>query len=662
MSHRVLAGLISLAVPALAAPPAVVPSPQEIVVTASRDARPASELPGRLTVVPRERIAESGAASVVEILDRVAGIHLRSTSGNPAQAEIDMRGFGENSHGRVLVLLDGQPLNRPDQAGVDWLQIPLSQIERIEVLHGGRSALYGDHAVGGVVNLVTRPASSTPETRLEALGGSHGLYSGSARTRGAAGPLLYSADVQRDAADGYRERSGYESWNAGLSLGGDLGETATATLRLGYSLLDFELPGYLTRAQMRADPRQSVNPADESQNEYWTAALRLGAAAGRDGRVEADLTWLRRDMESDVPSWSSFADTLLDAFGVAPRYVLERPAAGRPNRLLAGVDWRYESMGVDRYGDLDRTARSTDAEILKETLGFYASDRLQLTDRWSVELGGRTEEAKYTAEVKDGTGARVVDDETTHRADVIEGGLGFKAGEAARLFARAGQVYRFPFLDEQVSYYGFGSDRIYQNLDLETGENYEIGAELTPASSVTLGVTLFRLNMHDQIAYNGVTMQNENLADTRHEGVETTVAWIPCSWFRLDAGYAYTDAEFDAGPHDGRELPLVPVHKANLAGEVRLPWHLTARAAASYVGEQRPGGDYDNNAERLEAYTVVDALLRFDAVRPKGLSVFAGVDNISGEEYASVAYEGLDVVGYYPSPERTWKAGLSWTF
>ena len=264
--------------------------------------------------------------------------------------------------------------------------------------------------------------------------------------------------------------------------------------------------------------------------------------------------------------------------------------------------------------------------------------------------------------MKDGTGAQVVDDETTQRADVVEGGIGFQASEAARFFARAGQVYRFPFLDEQVNYYGFGDDRIYQDLDLETGENYEIGAEIAPAKSVTLGLTAFLLNMHDQIAYNGVTMQNENLADTRHEGVEATLSWTPREWLRIDAGYAFTDAEFDAGPDEGRELPLVPAHKANVAGELRLPWHLTARAAVNYVGEQRPGGDYDNNAEMLDDYLTVDALLRFEAVRPAGLAVFAGVDNLFDEEYASVAYEGFDVVGYYPSPGRTWKAGLSWAF
>jgi len=223
-------------------------------------------------------------------------------------------------------------------------------------------------------------------------------------------------------------------------------------------------------------------------------------------------------------------------------------------------------------------------------------------------------------------------------------------------------VYRFPFVDEQISYIGFGTDAFNANLDAEHGANYEAGAELALTSNLTVSATGFLLNMRDEIAYNAVTMHNENLDDTRRAGVETALAYQPCRAFRLNASYTFTSARFTGGANDGNDIPLVPQHHLTAGGEVSLPWDLAAGAQVNWLSRQYIGGDYANTGTQLAAYATFDLLLRYTPRCVAGLQVFGGVDNVTDEQYASVAYKGLLTDGYYPSADRTWKAGASYRF
>ena len=132
----------------------------EVIVTASRVEEETTAVAAYVTVLTEEELSAAGQSTLVDSLQSLAGVHFRSTSGNAAQAEVSMRGFGENSHGRVLVLLDGRRLNRPDMASINWLEIPIENIERVEVVRGGSSVLYGDNAVAGVVNIITKQGSA----------------------------------------------------------------------------------------------------------------------------------------------------------------------------------------------------------------------------------------------------------------------------------------------------------------------------------------------------------------------------------------------------------------------------------------------------------------------------------------------------------------------
>ena len=655
-----LAGLVAL-VGVAVAQTTTNPVAEEIVVTASRAERTAADMPANVSVVTAGDIQRSGAANVVEALQSLGGVQFRSTSGNASQAEIALRGFGENSHGRVLILLDGQRLNRPDMAGLNWLQIPLANVERIEVLRGGQSALYGDNALAGVVNIVTKKGTPEPQTTLAVSGGSFGQHDERAGTQGAAGPLTYAANVERDATEGYRDRSAYRAWGAGGSLGYGSTERFQADLGLAYNEINFQLPGYLTKPELDQNPRQSVFHNDDARTTAWNVNLGLHAPTANAGRFDLRGTYGRQEMQSNLESWLSWSDVSIDSYGVMPKYILDRDLFGRKNTLLLGLDAGLDRLRINRFADPDRAAELVHAQVDKETIGLYARDEFEVMDRLTLGLGGRTEQARISADVSSPAG-QLFDQAKTHQAQVTDASLNYRLGPQSKLFARAGTVFRFPFVDEQISYVGFGSDAFNPNLDAERGVNYEAGAEIALTTNCIASVTVFRLNMRDEIAYNAVSMQNENLDDTRRQGVEVALNYAVQRLLLLNASYTYTDARFSAGVNDGNEVPLVARHKLTAGGEVALPLDCAAGARFTYVSRQVLGGDVANQSPQLDAYTTVDLLLRYAPRRLNGLEIFGGVDNVFDTHYASVGYQGFSVDGYYPSPGRSWKAGASYRF
>ena len=129
---------------------------ETVVVTGTRTHQSIERVPANVTVIDEEGIRNSNAKTVVDLLRYEEGIVVRDVLGTGKTAQVDLRGFGETGPYNTLVLVDGRRVNEIDLSGVDWTQIPLEQIERIEIVRGTGTVLYGDNAVGGVINIITK--------------------------------------------------------------------------------------------------------------------------------------------------------------------------------------------------------------------------------------------------------------------------------------------------------------------------------------------------------------------------------------------------------------------------------------------------------------------------------------------------------------------------
>ena len=631
----------------------------EIVVTAGRVEEEADWIPASVSVITAEDIDASGQTTIVDLLKNLSGIHFRTSSGNASQAEISMRGFGENSHGRVLVLLDGRKLNRPDMAGINWLQIPLQSIERIEVVRGANSVLYGDHAVGGVINIITKRGTEDLSLSFSAQGGSFAFNQERAGLSGSAGALSFSVNGEHTSTDGYRERSGYRSIGLTTDLGWDSGGFITPSLSLSYEKLFFEMPGDLTKAEMEADPTQAENSADEVNEQHVN--IDLGITAGRDEsrQLAMNLIYGLKFIQNDIPSsFLPYTDLALHTFGFTPKLSLSGEMLATDNRFITGIDAYYDILKYDKFDEQARINKNLSFLVTKLALGFYLQDDLTVLDNLLLSAGARYDLALFKAETKLTEGTPI-DDQKFHQAPVFDIGLVYGFGQSARVYARYGTLFRYPFTDEQVSMYGFGSDTFLTDLEAEKGWNLEVGAEVGFAGLLTLKSNFFLLDMEDEIAYNSLTFQNENMDNNRHLGFEGGILFAPLTWLELSGDYTYTKTTFTQGDNKGKEVPMVPNHKISGLTAISLPAGLTVTFSGNYTGESFVGGDPDNSQEKLAEYLLFDILCRFTPAGLKGkLELSFSIENIMDTMYASYAYYS----GYYPAPGRSWKVGGSYQY
>ncbi len=629
----------------------------DVSVTAARYETATARTAANVTVLNADAIRESGALNVVEALRNLAGIQVRSTTGNSALAELSMRGFGENSHGRVLVLLDGRRLNRPDLAAINWLQIPLSNVERIEVVRGGSSALYGDNAVAGVINIITRKGSAEPVHEAAVDIGSYDTVMGRVGVSGQVGALGYAANGNWYDSDGYRDNGAFSSYGGGANLQ-YLADALTLRLGAGWQAVEHDFPGFLSKAQMQAYPRQSLTPDDTAESEYINLEGGIGYLVGNHD-VEVDVAYGDKQIDSDITSWFSFSELSLETLAVTPRYRCTAAAFGHANTLLLGVDYYRDTLVLDRFDSVAHAATAGRADVTKDSVGGYVRDEFGITDSLILAAGARIERAEIKADVT-AMGAVTVADKASHDGTAFDLSLLQSFAGGGKLFLRGSTVYRYPFVDEQVSYYGFG-DMFLGDLDPETGWPAEIGGAAPLCDGLAADVTVFVSGMEDEIAYNGVAFRNENLDKTQRRGIEAGMAYT-AGGFTLAGNYTYTDAEFANGVNEGNQIPLVPQHKASVSGRAPLVAGFAVQAVATYVANCYLGGDNANAGSKLDGYTTVDLYLRYAGDCAKGIEAYIGVENVFDEEYASLGYRGFAEDGFYPSPGATFKTGVAVRF
>ncbi len=207
------------------------------------------------------------------------------------------------------------------------------------------------------------------------------------------------------------------------------------------------------------------------------------------------------------------------------------------------------------------------------TRALYIHDDFNIIPDLILTLGARTERVTISGTQTSLPGSTTVfDSSKDHQGEAYEAALTYLFGEKSRVFAKWAQVFRIPFLDEQASFYGFGTDAFYTNLEKETGTSYEAGILFYPLKDLKLSVTVYRIDMQDEIKFilDPITFigQNINLDKTRHEGVEIAMVYEMKKRFRLAANFTGQDVTFQAGPNSGKNVPLVPQNMANAVLEI----------------------------------------------------------------------------------------------
>ncbi len=175
------------------------------------------------------------------MLENQANIHFRTFSGNASQAQIDLRGFGENGFGRTLVMLDGRRLNRLDLSSINWTQIPLEQIERIEVVRGSGSRFYTVmQPLQASSHIITKKGAVDPSITGALQIGEDDFHNESAGIIGSSGKFSYSVNAAKQQTDGWRDRTAFQSYGGGFQLGYDISDNLSISGGASYNKTDFD--------------------------------------------------------------------------------------------------------------------------------------------------------------------------------------------------------------------------------------------------------------------------------------------------------------------------------------------------------------------------------------------------------------------------------------
>ncbi|MBL6751973.1 MAG: TonB-dependent receptor [Nevskia sp.] len=690
-----LAGM-SIAAAALAGPPAA--ELGGVTVTATRTAASSFDVPASIDTVEGTRFnRDTLGVNLSEGLGSVPGILARDRLDYAQDQQVSIRGYGANSTFGIVgvrMFLDGIPATQPDGQGSS-AHFNFASTDRIEVLRGPFSALYGNSA-GGVIQVLTRDGAGPAQFSMDTVAGSYGTARGSLDASGAAGIAAYHLAYTHFQTDGYRQhsRARRESVNGKLSL--DFGDNGRLSLLLNsLSAPETQDPMGLTPAAFQADPRQAVSAAFDYDTRKSIEQTQFGAIY--DYKLSANQAirllgyYGNRQVRQFLSIPQSTQTNPLSAGGVVnldndygggdARWSYRNDVLGLPFSLVAGTnfdDLTEHRRGYENFsGGVHGVQGNLRRDEIDDVYNFdqYLQASLQFTPQWSAMVGVRHSQVKFnsadryiTAKNPDDSGHIVY----VNNSPVA--GILFKATNRLHLYAAYGQGFQTPTFD-QLAYRADGGSGLNFGLIPEHSNNGEVGVKLRLREHTQAEAAVYRAITRNEIVVdtnvNGRSTY-QNAARTRRQGVEASLTTEFAPRWQLQFAYTYLDAVIRtpyltctgspcASPNTpvllGNRLPGVPESQAFAAlrwgGETG--WH--AALSGQYLGAV-PVNDVNSVHAPEYALMGLDGGYVFDMPKWR-LRTFARVDNLLGTAYVSaLSVNDGNTRYFYPGSRRSALAGI----
>ncbi|HEX9742086.1 MAG TPA: TonB-dependent receptor [Nitrospiraceae bacterium] len=630
----------------------------DVVVSATRSPESLAKIPAAATVLTREQIERTPfreghqADDLLRYVPDVQPSNLSSRYNHPTAQAVSLRGLGNR---RALVLLDGVPLNDGFGGWINWGMVP-NTIERIEIVPGGSSSLYGTWAMGGVIHLITEKPGAGTGVRVESRAGNLNTYSNSLSARYGTNRLGVSVGARWFHTNGFITVPEYQR--------GAVDRTDDSR--------HLNLHGTVTAA---VDPRTMLSVAGNLFREDRTFGTALDLATRTIGRVTAGLDgdtargdqwsakffaqWQTfrnatgqvtpsplnrqaefRDRQQEIPS---------DDYGGMAQWTLRADAR---NKIVLGADTRaiLAQSGEDTFSLTGITGHTT-ARGKQLGGGVFGEWIATPTDRLTLIPGFRADWWKnFDGRITSAAGATVP-------RDNVETALNpkFAAQYAVTERLRAGasfyQAFRAPTLNEL--YRGFSSSGFSflanENLTPERliGGDVKLEADLLPDRRLTLRLTGHHDEVKDQILFvteNALAARRRNVGRTRTRGGGVELTAQPHGLVSLKLGYAYADAivtSFPGNPsREGLRVPNVSRHQVTLGVTLGSPETVQLTVMGRYLSKQYAD---DLNTQAIADFVVADASLQKHLGRHWRLTLDA--ENLTNKSYIATQTGPVKTLG-----------------
>jgi iron complex outermembrane receptor protein len=637
---------------------------EKVVVTPYRYEEVIHKSISVITIINYQQIKDSNSKTIPELLKSQTGVTVRDFYGNGTKTWVDLRGFGEQSQLNTLVLIDGRRVNEIDNSGVDWTQIPLGQVEKIEIVRGSTgSVLYGDNASGGVINIITKKGKGKPSWFVETQGGSYDMNKQSAALSGSYKGLGYYFNAGRESTHGYRKNSFYKATDLSTKIDSDLSSGLSFRFSSGFHDSSYGLPGELSGADLLTMSRRSSKYGDDhaTDKDYYFS---LGGTKKSEdtGNLDADFSFRRRETDTCwLVFFGGFGNPIyksrIDTIGFTPKYILDKEILGHENNLITGFDFYRSDYMVDNYDYSDSLQSFTDINKISE--GYYIQDEFAVLKQIYLLGGYRYEKATYEFDYNNISNSDPLDKDVSESKNAFNTGLVYKYKEDSSAFLNLSHSFRFPSTDEYSILWP--SHSVNTELKPQSSDNYEIGVKHRFSEDLKCDLTFFRMNAEDELYYDYAAFSNKNYDKTIHEGVEAAFDAKTTKKIGIFGNYSYTKAFFHGGVYNNNLIPLVPRHKGSVGIKCLINDKITCNFLANFVGERYFINDQANVLSKLNGYATVDANISY---KYKSLTAVFQVNNIIDKKYSEYGAcnptSGKKI--YYPSPERNFSLKLSAKF
>lgn len=702
--RRAFASVLLAVTPAIAMAETTAPAETQapdslpnVVVTATRSASDPASVPASVDAVAID--SSRHARSLVglsDVLGGVPGVTVRNRQNYAQDEQVSIRGFGARATfgvRGVRLYADDIPASMPDGSG-QVSHFNIEAAERIEVLRGPFSALYGNSS-GGVIALYSAQGHDPDRWRLGLRSGSDGFWRAAIDGRGQVGAMGYNLALSRFRTDGFRDRSAARRDSGNVRLDWEFDDRRQLTLIANaVDMPDIQDPLGLTWEQAQANPRQAVANAELFNTRKSVTQQQLGTIFRQDIGETQSLRLLgyggNRQVEQflAIPAGTQNAplhsggvvDLDTDYQGADLRWQFDGEVAGRPLALVFGVSTDKQDQlrrGYENHVDGVLGVRGRlrrDERNRADSVDRYLQLDWRFADHWSLLAGARHSSVRFRSDDHYIAGANPDDSGRTRYSDTMPvAGLMFHATEALRFYASQGRGFETPTFAE-ISYRADGGAGLALALAPARSRNMELGTKWKIGRDLTVDTALFRADTDDELAVArnaGGRSSFQNVASARREGVELALDARLAEAWGVRLAYTRVMAEFRS-PFLTCTGTLCLIPNTPVPAGSRIPGVPSSQIAAQLAFEEGPWRAAldvsrtgttvvnDTATQSAPAYT----LAGFEVARDFGaLRLHARVDNLFGRQHiGSVIVNEGNGRFHEPGPGRQWQLGMQWTF
>ncbi len=601
-----------------------------IVVSAARSEIYQAETGSATTVVTGEQIRNSGKLTVEEVLKSVPGVSVVGSGGFGGTVQVYLRGA---KPGHVLVMIDGIEVNDPISVdrSFDFANLTTDNIERIEVVRGPQSTLYGSDAMSGVINIVTRKGTPEPEAAVFSEIGAHNTFREGGELRGVKGALDYSFYLSRLDSEGINKVS------AGTEEDGY--RNTTFSSRIGYKVLEDSELSLVTRY---TDAKAEIDAAaydDDPNYISWSRDYAMKAAFDHPlnswWKHNLSFSWHYLDRKDrNAKDEAHPYDYISDWYkGDNQKIAWQHDLTLAPwDTLIAGFEYEKERGSSYYYSDgIFGPYESKQDRKSVENKGYYLQNQFKFRDRLFVTPGLRVDDHQ------------IFGAETTYKISAVYHFL--ETGTSLK--ANYGTAFKAPSLYQLYSSDGDPA------LNPDKNKSYDFGFEQKLfANRLSFSLMRFRSDFKDMVDYDSGIAKFVNLGRARSEGYEVGAGYRFFEGLSVNANFTYTDTE---NKDTGLELLRRPRHQVNLDLDWRFMPMADLNLGMTYVGRRRDvvyDASYNENFVKDKDYTVFRIASSYELTR--NFRLFARIENLFDKKYEEIPG--------YAVPGRSFYAGVKASF